>query len=195
MSLVNLPCTHCGTHLSACGRQHGLREARKGQDHPAHLSHGTSLQQQCCCMSASATLSAGPARGPRGAPAVALVEGDEVGAAHLPPPVQQVACFASTFLTAVGCILHPGTSGTSALQLPHAGTQSSPTGHNPANLLLLASVAGMTVMSGIVRQVWRPKEDGRRQPRPGVCDAVPGPVLRQVPGGARRRAGPLCRGA
>jgi hypothetical protein len=82
-----------------------------------------------------------------------------------------------------------------ALQLPHAGTKRSPTCHNPANFLLLASVTAMSVVSEVVCQVWRPKEDGRRQPGSGVCDAVPGPMLRQVPGGARRRAGPLCRGA
>ena len=81
----------------------------KCQERRAQLSHGNLTQQQWCCMSTSAALSAGPARGPGSAPAVALVEGDEVGAAHLPPPVQQVACFTSILHAADGRI--PGTSG------------------------------------------------------------------------------------
>lgn len=87
-----------------------------------------STQQQRCRMSAVVTLSTGPARGPGSAPAVALVEGDEVGAAHLPPPVQQVACVVSTSLAAIDYILKPNTSH-AGLQLAQAGTQSLPVCH------------------------------------------------------------------
>lgn len=68
----------------------------------------------------------------------------------------------------------------------------------------LSAAAGVALVEGqevgaahqppAVQPVRGPQKVRQGQPRRGVCSAVSGHLLRQVPGSARRAAGPLRRG-